>query len=291
MFKKKTPQQPSRRRESAAPRVSVNSYYSNRATAPAEKSSPFQKAAVKRSATHFINKALDISLIAALLAAVIYTLMIKPQAKVILDDTTYHPAINYTYYINGKLAAFKNRNKITFDQEALIKDLESAFPEVNNANVELPVLGQKPVVRISVGKPAFFLSSAGQEYLISSNGVAVDYKNTYLKLPKLITVKDSSGYPAAKGKQILNTNDVNFLETLSAELNRKQIPVQELSLSKQPQEVDLYTTDYRYYTKFYMGGDAVIQAGQYLAARNKFNPATAPSEYLDVRVPGKIFYK
>jgi hypothetical protein len=34
------------------------------------------------------------------------------------------------------------------------------------------------------------------------------------------------------------------------------------------------------------------QAGQFLATRNQFNDTnTQPAEYLDVRVPGKVFYK
>jgi hypothetical protein len=78
---------------------------------------------------------------------------------------------------------------------------------------------------------------------------------------------------------------------LAAEIGRKQIPIKDMVLSRSPQEVDLYTNDYGYYTKFYMGGDAVIQAGQYLAARNSFNAVTAPQQYLDVRIAGKVFYK
>jgi len=41
-----------------------------------------------------------------------------------------------------------------------------------------------------------------------------------------------------------------------------------------------------------MGGDALVQTGQFLAARKEFDISKKqPPEYLDVRVSGKIFYK
>lgn len=274
----------------SVPKVSVNSYYSNRSSESPVPASPFNRTKVKKSARRLFSRALDIVLVLVLLVCLGYSLVVKPSSKVILSNTTYHPAINYTYFINSQISSIKDRNKITFDQDGLINSLKTSFPEINTASIELPILGQRPIVRISVGTPAFFLSSGGNNYLISSNGVAVDYKNTYLKLPKLITVTDNSGFSISKGKQVLSSANVAFLQTLAAELSLKQIPIKNLVLSKSPEEIDLYTTDYSYYTKFFMGGDAVLQSGQYLAARNKFNPATGPATYLDVRVAGKIFY-
>jgi hypothetical protein len=63
-------------------------------------------------------------------------------------------------------------------------------------------------------------------------------------------------------------------------------------LPPKAQELDLRASDQSYYVKFYLGGDAMIQTGQYLAARQKFaQTKQQPGEYLDVRVSGKIFYK
>jgi hypothetical protein len=58
------------------------------------------------------------------------------------------------------------------------------------------------------------------------------------------------------------------------------------------QEIDLYTSDKSYLTKFYLGGDVLQQSGQFLAARNHFKEiGEDPATYLDVRVQGKIFSK
>jgi cell division septal protein FtsQ len=59
-----------------------------------------------------------------------------------------------------------------------------------------------------------------------------------------------------------------------------------------PQKLDLRAKDQPYFVKFYLGGDPLAQIGQYLAARHHFNEAgQQPAEYLDVRVPGKVFFK
>jgi hypothetical protein len=70
------------------------------------------------------------------------------------------------------------------------------------------------------------------------------------------------------------------------------VSVSSLTLPKTAQELDLRTKDRPYYVKFYLGGDALLQAGQFLATRRQFDTSnTQPAEYLDVRVEGKIFYK
>jgi hypothetical protein len=58
------------------------------------------------------------------------------------------------------------------------------------------------------------------------------------------------------------------------------------------EELDIHTPDRPYYVKFYLAGDALLQTGQYLASRHQFDTTNSqPAEYLDVRIPGKIFYK
>jgi hypothetical protein len=70
------------------------------------------------------------------------------------------------------------------------------------------------------------------------------------------------------------------------------VTITSLSLPSKPSELDLRTKDRPYFVKFYMGGDALTQAGQFLAARAQFDRQNhQPADYLDVRVAGKIFYK
>jgi hypothetical protein len=283
----------SRRRQpkSNTPKINVNSYYGNRENIGSTSSSPFQKQATKKVRSHILAKIVDLAILLILVACLIYSLIVSPQAKVAVDLPIYHPLSEYASFSMSKLSGLENKNKITFNKERLAKDLIGEFPEIRNVNIELPIFGQKPVIRIYVAKPAFLLRSEGREYLLISNGVALGQKEDYKNLPSLITIDDESGYKITVGQKILSDNDILFLQTLNAQLNRRKVSLKNLVLSKSPQEVNLYTEDAKYYTKFYMGGDASLQAGQYLAAKNAFKSQPPPSTYLDVRVSGKIFYK
>lgn len=283
----------SRRRQprSNTPKINVNSYYGNRDNIGPANNSPFQKQPTKKVRSHILAKIVDWTILLILVTCLIYSLLVSPKAKVVVDLPIYHPTSEYTSFTMSKLTALENKNKITFNKERLAENLIAQFPEIRNVNIELPIFGQNPVIRIYVAKPAFLLRSEGREYLLVSNGVALGQKEDYKNLPSLITIDDESGYKATIGQKILSDNDILFLQTLNAQLNRSKISLKNLVLSKSPQEVNLYTEDAKYYTKFYMGGDATLQAGQYLAAKNAFKSQPSPSTYLDVRVSGKIFYK
>lgn len=272
-------------------KVSVNTYYGNRGAQPSGKNSPFQKKQIKRSANRLVSRLIDVLIMIALITLLIYSLVLSSKAKVIVNNSTYHTSAEYSKFVDTVIPSFKNKNKITFDKDQLSKDIAGQYPEVMSVNIELPVFGQTPVVRINVAKPAFYLSSEGSEYLIAANGVALGYKDSYKSPPSLITIKDESGFKVAIGQKILSNNDILFLQTLNAELNRNKVSLKNLVLSRAPEEVNLYVDDAKYYTKFFMGGDATLQTGQFLAARNNFKTQTPPSTYLDVRVAGKVFYK
>lgn len=277
-----------RRRASSGDRVRVNAYYGQRSET--ETASPFIARAKKRT-SRLLVWIFDSLLILAILVAFVYSLLVRPSAKLSVSNDTFHSQAEYQVVVNKQLTTLKDRNKITFDEASLSSAIERSFPEVESVDIELPILGEQPIVHLKIGKPAFFIRSSGKDYLLSANGVAVGYKSDYPNIGKLVQITDKSGFEVNVGKPILSTDNINFLNTLLAELARSQVPIKELVLPNSPAEADLYTQDAAYYTKFYMGGDAIIQSGQYLAARNSFKSQPAPSQYLDVRVAGKIFYK
>jgi hypothetical protein len=279
-----------RRRPGSRPDSRVNVYYNSRSTAAAE-TSPFEKRQPKKLLRSFLIRSVDFLFFAALIAGLLWSLLVGSTGKVSLNDTTYHSKKDYATFIDSKLGEFGNRNKISFDEASLKQSITKAFPEVVTVGVELPLIGQQPVFTLNVAPPAFFIRSGGDEYLLSGNGVAVDLKSDYPKLAGLPTIDDESGFVISKGKHVLSQQDINFLQSVAAQLNHQKVPIKKLTLPSSPEEADLYTNDAGYYTKFFMGGDAGTQIGQYSAARNSFKTQTPPDSYLDVRVAGKVFYK
>jgi hypothetical protein len=254
--------------------------------------SPFKKKPAKKSGRKYLFGAADIVLLVLLLAGLVYSLMLSPKPKVIVSNLAYRRAAQYSSKITADFGGLKNRNKISFDEQSVVKKIQSQFPEVQSVRVELPFFSEQPKVNLLISPPAFKLSSGGQVYIVDFQGVAVSKAQNLPAAAKLLTIDDQSGFSAAAGKQVLSSQAASFIDTVIKQSQRAKVPISGLSLPASPLEIDMRTTDQPYFIKFYLGGDANSQAGQFLAARQKFAQAhITPSQYLDVRVQGKIFYK
>jgi cell division septal protein FtsQ len=271
-------------------RSPITKYY--RSEQKNETASPFTKKTPPRKARKYILGFLDILLVALLLFGLGYSLVIKPQANVLANDYSFHSKSTYQTAIENQLRQLNNRNKITFNENAIVSKLQKQFPEIANIQVELPVFSQQPTFRLAVGEPKFLINSHGTSFVINANGTAAATIAQLPKLKNLASIDDQSGFNIQTGGQVLSTASVSFIDSLLAECKRANIPIASLALPSQPQEIYLHTKDQPYFVKFYLGGDAVSQTGQFLAARQHFlETKQPPSQYLDVRISGKVFYK
>jgi cell division septal protein FtsQ len=263
------------------------------AKADSDAGSPFKnKQAPSSKLRIFILSFFNWLMVALLLILLAYSLIIKPSAKVEPSSQIFHTSDNYTAATNKILRGLKYSNKVTFNENSLIDKLQEQFPEIVSARVELPIFAQTPVVHLKVANASFVLSSNSQTYIIDSEGVAVAKASDYPNAQKLIVVDDQSGFNVGVGKQVMSAGAVNFINTLAKQSERSKVAISSLTLPRLAQELDLRTIDRPYYVKFYLGGDVYLQAGQFLSSRKQFDDSSSqPAEYLDVRIPGKIFFK
>ena len=268
----------------------INAYY--RSKEPAAAASPFKKRAQARHGRKVLFGAADIILLAAVLSGLVYSLILNPQPKLKISDSSYRTAAAYQQGIDPLFSSLKNRNKLSFDETKITAQIQAKYPEVQSVQVELPFFSQKPVVWLNISKPAFNLKNGETELIVDSAGLAVAKAQDLPKLRNLVSLNDQSGYSAALGKQVIDSQAVQFINSVIKQVKRANVPLSSLALPAAAQEMDLRTSDASYYVKFYLGGDALTQTGQFLAARQKFSKSgPPPAEYLDVRVNGKIFYK
>lgn len=270
-----------------------NYYRSGAKSGSAAQASPFERKIKKPSKLgKYIARALDVLLVIALGIGLIYSLIVSPSAKLQVSDTTYHSLDNYRDSAKHYLKALKNRNKISFDEASIIKSFKQDYPEIDSVAIELPVFGEKPVIHLGIAAPSFLLKSGAQIYLIDSNGKAIGYSKNFNVSRNLPTLIDNSNYPINIGKAVVSTSDVAFIKSLLAETNKAGVKLDSLTLPSAPAELDVKPASRPYIVKFYLPGDARLQIGQFLAAMHEFDKTgKQPSQYLDVRVSGKIFYK
>jgi len=196
------------------------------------------------------------------------------------------------------LKGLKNRNKLTFDKKGLTTELKQQFPEISNVTVELPLFGQVPSIRLSIAKPSLVLKGAegtigaAERLIVDAKGTLIGSQQNFPSVKDLPLITDETGFVANIGQPILSLSDVSFILNVLAQAEKAKVPIASLTLPKLAQELDLRTSDRNYFVKLYLGGDALLQAGQFLAARAQFDKQNSqPSQYLDVRVPGKIYFK
>lgn len=274
-------------------RGSLNYYRSNKSSG----ASPFQRRQKSRR-RGFLARLIDWLTVLALIAGLIYGLALQSNPKVILNSEAYHSPREYHQVAQTSLKNFKNRNKLTFDATSLTQALKEKFPEISQVGVELPLFGRAPTIRIEVDKPSLALkpsaenSASSPSLIVDAKGTVVGSISSFSSIGDLTLINDESGVGASVGQSILSQSEVNFILVVVAQAKRARVPIQSLTLPKLAQQLDLRTTDRTYFVKFYLGGDALTQSGQFLAARQHFDKTNRqPSAYLDVRVNGKVFYK
>lgn len=228
----------------------------------------------------------------AMLYLVIHSLIIQPDPQVTVSSTSFHSLATYEQALKHEYQNLLNRNKITMSKKSIESKMRKQFPEIVKITFDVSVLSQTPRVDITIGGPSLVLNSGLESYVINSGGVAVSKAASLPSASKLPVLVDQTKFEVSIGKQVLAAKEVDFIITILSQCARAQVPVASLTLPPLAQELDLRTSDRGYFVKYYLGGDPVIQTGQFLAARHDFDAKNQqPSTYLDVRVTGKVYYK
>lgn len=267
------------------------SYYGSTLKAPSR--SPLKKRLpLPRSPKQLFRRSANVLVFIAIVAGLVFCLIIKPRPQTFVSSNAYHSNIVYETAADKAFEALRNRTKLTLDEHGIEGTLKKQFPEIDAIKIQVPIVSQIPTLRLSIAAPTFNFSVNNKLYVVGSNGVVSGLSSQLSGASLLPSVIDQSGFAAVPGKQVLGTEAIAFINTVLAQCQRAGIKVQSLTLPAAAQELELRAQNQAYFVKFYLGGDALNQAGQYLAAKHKFDTeGPQPEQYLDVRVAGKIYYR
>jgi hypothetical protein len=197
--------------------------------------------------------------------------------------------------LSAKLA---NRNKITVNTSAVARKLERRFPELHQVSISIPFFGHQPTVYVTPAKAALILRAAGGTFVLGQDGRALikASSSTNLQQFHVSTLSDQSGIHLKLGQRALAKSDMRFIAAVRGELAAQHIKISKLALSPSGGELDVYPSGTSYYVKFNLRSQAAHaarrQSGTYLAvAAHLAQNHHTPSRYIDVRVPGRAYYK
>lgn len=186
-----------------------------------------------------------------------------------------------------------NRNKVTINTGQVSQQLIKQFPELSSAGITLPLLAHRPILYVQPAEASLVVAADNGAFVVDQNGRALIPSANLPTAHNLPQVVDKSGLAISAGRQVLTSDDVTFIQTVLDELNAKHVQVSSMVLPAESRELDVYIGGQPYFVKFNLaGGDARQQAGTYLATIAELQrDHTIPSNYIDVRVDGRAYYK
>lgn len=211
------------------------------------------------------------------------------SGKVFLRDHKVYEAAAHDAF-----SSLLNSNKLTVDTHGIATNLRKQFPELAVVSVSLPIVGNRPEVYIQPATPKMILATQGGMYLLDSAGRALITTNQITDLEKLQVpvVTDQSDLPVKVGEAVLPQDTVAFISEVTGQLQAKQVVITSLTLPAGTNELHTRIDGVGYSIKFNMYGQAKEQVGAYLAVKEYLeSQGKAPSEYVDVRVENKVYYK
>jgi hypothetical protein len=188
-----------------------------------------------------------------------------------------------------------NHNKLTLDANGIAAKLEADYPELASVSVQSPVLGDHPQIYVAPAAPVLRLSTtSGTTFLLAASGKALAPVGSgpVFSGVSLPLVADKSGLVVHTGTGVLPSSDVEFIQTIVEQLLANNLKVTSLTLPQGTSELDATFSAKTYYLKFNLEGSAPEQVGtflatyKYLVAKN-----VTPAQYMDLRVPGRAYYK
>lgn len=236
----------------------------------------------------------------ALLLCVSYILSLDTNAKlqVVGDQRESGLLVGIEEYEIGVQEAFDsslaNKSKLLINTDELANKLREKYPELGEIAIVLPLVGRRPIVQVQPAKPALILGTASGGYVVDETGrIIADAESVASSIrDRLPTLQDESGLQLERGKYALSTDVVELASEVAAQFSEKGVKIQTMTLPIAPHELHVRVSGLPYYIKFNTKGEGRVQAGSYIATKQKLEADTViPSQYIDVRVEGRVFYK
>ncbi len=308
MLKKKKTQVTQRTARPETGRASVFSYHANRSR---PESSTEQRADSKlksSSSDATVNKISRLHYIPGIMAGLIiagaigYALVIDVNKPKVVPLTQTTPTIlrstsDYEQGIGEIMSkSIWNRSKLTINTNELASQIKQQFSELGEVSINMPLIGKRPIVQIAPAKPALIIGSKSAGVVVGEDGTAL---MPLSELPNgqqyndLIRIEDAVNTEVEMGRLILPKSTVKFITEAQEYFKQNNMTIEAVKLPAAANELHIQPKDTPYIIKFNLQNDLRQQIGSYLALKDhiKAKSKTQPSEYVDVRVEDRIFYK
>lgn len=187
--------------------------------------------------------------------------------------------------------------KITINSAGLADRMLAKFPEIKNVSLVLPVLGHRTIFYLQPATPALIITANNQtSYLVAVSGrvlLKTAHPNIFSQLKLPLVSAQTSELPSVNN-QAMPRSDVAFIQLVQAQFKAAGIGVGAMILPPASRELDVRPSGEPYFVKFNLQdySDAKLQIGGLLAVRHYLSSkGQTPTQYVDARLPGRVYYK
>jgi len=249
----------------------------------------------------FLKQAPTIISFLVIIAVIFYisTLNSSPEIDIVNAPTNVkflHSEDQYRQTITNILGgSILDKSKFTVDSNAIARQIEKDYPELDSATVIIPLTGHSLQIVLKASTPVLNLQNTTGYFLLNDNGIAILKFNSVkqMDLTKLVTLTDQSNSPVHLGASFISSSTVSFIQSIIYQYTKKDISIQAMTLPDSPYELDVQSRGQNYIAKYNLLNSVNYQIGTYFTILNylKTNNQPAPAQFIDLRVAGKAFYK
>jgi hypothetical protein len=241
-----------------------------------------------------------IILLVAVLVSLINILSLSNSAQILPLNSSgsvlLRPTTVYQQAATRELSSsLWNGNKITIDTNKISRQLLQQFPELASVSVTIPLLAHRPLVYLAPAQPVLILTATNGSFVIDNGGKALLRLATpgALDQGKLPVLDDQNNLSVRLNQQTLSSDNVSFVQTVVGQLAAKGFTVSSLAVPADTSELDVHLASQPYFVKFNLEStNPRGETGTFLATISQLRRQNVtPSQYVDVRVDGRAYYK
>lgn len=188
-----------------------------------------------------------------------------------------------------------NRTKLTAHTQQTRQAILDTYHELGDVRIQLPLVGHRATIVLVPVAPSLQIEAQNGTFYLDSEGKALADTSHVTSSSSVPTVQDNGVLTVNPGQLVLPQSQVVCIIQLFTEFDAAHVTLHSMTLSnKAVNELDIRTAGDSYYLKVQIDGSVEARqvVGTYLAMQKKFAAdGVKPTEYLDLRVAEKAFYK